>query len=87
VHHDRPALAWYRLPAVWRAERRAILRANHGYRFAGYGEILRRWAFSPKESPVHPLGGLDAGGHPGERVAFARETGGSGMDGRGSAAV
>lgn len=87
VHHARPRLPWYRLPAVWRAERATILAANGHYRFAGYGEILRRWAFSAKEPAVHPQGRVRPDGSVGVRVAFSVETDASGMDADGRAAL
>lgn len=55
AHHERPALAWYRLPAYYRAERRKLLEDNCGYLVRGYGEIARRWGLRPKEPVVHPL--------------------------------
>jgi fatty acid desaturase len=85
VHHDRPRLAWYRIPAVWRAERAAILAANRGYHFPSYLAILRRWALSPKEPPVHPLAQADAGRSAG--VAYAPETDAPGVDARAPTAV
>lgn len=90
VHHARPRLPWYRIPAVWRAERAAVLAANRDYRFDGYGAILRRWALRAKEDPVHPLGGVHANvaaDGRSARVAFASETDASGMDGSRPAAV
>lgn len=54
VHHAMPALAWYRLPGVWRAARAQVLEANGGYRFAGYGEVARRFLFRPCQPLVHP---------------------------------
>ena len=80
VHHDHPRLPWYRIPAVWRAERAAILRANDGYYLSGYLGILRRWAVTPKEPALHPLGGVARDGRAGERVAFAAERDAAGME-------
>ncbi len=54
VHHKHPGLAWYRIPARWQAERAAYLALNGGYYYRGYGEVLRRYIFTPKESPIHP---------------------------------
>ncbi len=54
VHHSHPGLAWYRIPAKWRAERAAYLARNKGYYYRGYGEVVRRYLFRPKEWPVHP---------------------------------
>jgi fatty acid desaturase len=54
AHHDRPALAWYKLPAFYRAEREALIRQNNGYLMKGYGEIFRRYFFRPKEPIPYP---------------------------------
>ena len=55
VHHREPQVAWYRLPARWRAERDQVLAANGGYRFKGYGEIIRRYAFTGRDPVAWPL--------------------------------
>jgi len=54
LHHREPAIAWYDLPARYRAERARILAANGNYRFRGYGEIIARYLLWPKEAVVHP---------------------------------
>ena len=54
VHHDHPSLAWYRIPAVYRADRAGFLRRNDGFYLPGYGHVLLRYAFKPVDSPVHP---------------------------------
>jgi len=54
VHHRYPGLAWYRLPARWRAEREAILRANGRYTLPGYLALARRYLLQPKEPVAHP---------------------------------
>ena len=43
LHHERPGIAWYELPRVYRAERERVLAENGGFLFAGYGDILRRF--------------------------------------------
>ena len=55
VHHERPAIAWYRLPALYRAERDRYLTENGGYLVHGYGEVVSRWLVRPREPVVHPL--------------------------------
>jgi fatty acid desaturase len=45
VHHDDPRLPWYRLPAVCRQ-----CYGARTYRFGGYGELVRRFAFRAKEA-------------------------------------
>ena len=56
IHHRYPALAWYRLPERWRAERAKTLLDNNGYFFkGGYIEVAGRWLFAEREPVVHPL--------------------------------
>ena len=54
VHHDKPGLAWYRIPALYRKRRALFLASNGGYFFQGYGEVFRRYFFRAKEQPLHP---------------------------------
>lgn len=54
AHHDRPALAWYRLPAYYRAERARLIAGNNHYLMRGYGEIFRRFFLRPKEPVPYP---------------------------------
>ena len=55
VHHDRPDLPWFALPAIYRRNRKDILNRADGFHFpGGYLEIARRFAFRPKDLPVHP---------------------------------
>lgn len=54
VHHDYPRLAWYQIPARFRAHRDAFLKDNGHYYFSCYGEQFRRYLFRAKELPVHP---------------------------------
>lgn len=55
VHHKAPHVAWYRLPARWRAQRDEVLNANGGYHYSGYGEVIQRHAFTSREPVVWPL--------------------------------
>jgi fatty acid desaturase len=54
LHHAAPQIAWYQLPSVYREARGALLRRNQGFRYDGYLEVLRRFAFTAKDSPVAP---------------------------------
>lgn len=54
VHHESPGLPWYELPARYRRDREAVLAGNGRFLFRGYGAILRRYALSAKDFPVHP---------------------------------
>jgi fatty acid desaturase len=54
AHHAKPALAWYKLPAFYRAEKAELIARNNGYAMRGYGEIFRRYFFKPKEQVSYP---------------------------------
>jgi fatty acid desaturase len=54
AHHTRPQLAWYKLPAYYRAERNALIAKNNGYVMHGYREIFRRYFLKPKEPVAYP---------------------------------
>jgi fatty acid desaturase len=53
AHHERPALAWYALPA-YHAQNRARFVDEGAPIYQGYGEIVRRFALSPHDDMVHP---------------------------------
>jgi fatty acid desaturase len=54
AHHAWPALPWWRLPAQFREHREALLTANGGLVYGGYGEVLARFAFRPHDTLEHP---------------------------------
>ena len=54
LHHAHPGVAWYRLPALYRARRDELLTRNGGYRYGGYLEIAGRYLLRPKEPVLHP---------------------------------
>jgi fatty acid desaturase len=54
VHHKLPTLAWYRLPAAFRANRQHYVSANHGYVYPGYLALIRHFGLRQKEPVVHP---------------------------------
>ncbi|MFZ1725738.1 MAG: fatty acid desaturase [Albidovulum sp.] len=55
VHHAKPQVAWYRLPALYAAQKEEFLRRNDGYRYASYGEIFRLYLLKTKDPVPHPL--------------------------------
>jgi len=54
VHHDFPSLPWYLIPRVYQARRAAYIARSGGFFVNGYGELIRRFGFSPIDAPVHP---------------------------------
>jgi fatty acid desaturase len=54
VHHEQPGLAWYRIPAAYRADRAGYLQRNGGFFTPGYGHHLWKHAFKPVDTPIHP---------------------------------
>ena len=55
VHHENPRVAWYDLPALYRAHRDEFRAANESYSFSGYGEMFRRYLFHRKTPVPHPF--------------------------------
>lgn len=55
VHHMHPNVPWYRLPALYAANKDHYLRRNDGYRYASYAEIFRRHLLRAKDPVPHPL--------------------------------
>jgi fatty acid desaturase len=55
VHHMHPGVPWYRLPALYAANREHYLRRNEGYVYRSYGEVFRRFALRRKDPVPHPL--------------------------------
>jgi fatty acid desaturase len=52
-HHERPSLAWYKLPGFYRAEREKLIAQNNGY-LMSYAEMFRRYFFRAKEPIPYP---------------------------------
>lgn len=55
VHHMHPRTPWYRLPALYRANRAHYLGRNDGYRYASYAEVFRQHFLKAKDPVPHPL--------------------------------
>lgn len=72
VHHSRPSAPWYRLPALYLADREGWQRRNGGYVFRNYLEVFRSFALRAKEPVVHPVLRRD----PAEAEAAVAEAGG-----------
>lgn len=54
VHHNKPALPWYRIPGLYRANRDAYIQMNGGLIYNGYWEVAKRYFFRTHHNPVHP---------------------------------
>ena len=59
VHHASPGTAWYDIPSLYRERQQQYLAANGNYRFHGYRDVWRRFAFSVKQPVYHPLARRD----------------------------
>jgi len=54
LHHERPDLPWYALPAVWRAVRADRLVAHGGPVYRSYLQVASLYALRPHHSGPHP---------------------------------
>ena len=59
VHHERPDLPWYRVRKFYLAHRADVLAQNGGFVVAGYLSLIRRYALTTVDSPVHPMPAVD----------------------------
>ena len=55
VHHIHPQVPWYRLPALYAANRDHYLRRNEGYLYRSYMDVFRAHFFRAKDPVPHPL--------------------------------
>jgi fatty acid desaturase len=55
VHHAKPGLPWYRLPAEYARRREWWLRRNGGYSYRSYAEVFRRHLLARKDPVAHPI--------------------------------
>ncbi|MCC5976342.1 MAG: fatty acid desaturase [Rubellimicrobium sp.] len=55
VHHMHPRVAWYRLPALYRARPDHYLARNDGYRYRSYAQVFRAHFLRAKDPVPHPL--------------------------------
>jgi fatty acid desaturase len=54
VHHMEPGAVWHQRRRRFREQREEVLKFNNGYRYRGYGEVVARYLFRPKEPLLHP---------------------------------
>ena len=55
VHHAKPNLAWYRLPALYEERKEEYHRRNDGYVYRSYAEVFHRYFLRTKDPVPHPL--------------------------------
>ncbi|MBL4890500.1 MAG: fatty acid desaturase [Rhizobiaceae bacterium] len=55
VHHSRPRIAWYKLPAFYKAHREAFIDYNNGYVYSSYFAVFKKYFFHAKEPVMHPF--------------------------------
>lgn len=55
VHHMHPKMPWYRLPAVYQANKARYLARNRAYVFTSYRQILATYLLRCKDSVPHPF--------------------------------
>ena len=55
VHHMHPTVAWYRLPALYRAHKARYLTRNQDYVFRSYSEVFMQYFWRSKDPVPHPL--------------------------------
>ena len=78
VHHCHPQVAWYRLPALYAAQKAHYLRRNEGYVYPSYAEVFRRHLVQAKDPVPHPMmpvikTPVEAEACEGEGIAGARQ--------------
>ncbi len=55
VHHASPQTPWYALPKLYQERKPQYLAANENTCFAGYFDVIRRFAFRVKQPVAHPF--------------------------------
>jgi len=62
LHHESPAVPWYRMDALYRRERERLLALNDGLVYRGYFDVARRYLFRVHDALTHPTGRVPARG-------------------------
>jgi fatty acid desaturase len=55
VHHERPDLPWHLRRRFYLEHRTEVLRRNGGFVIEGYLSLMKRFAMTAVDSPIHPL--------------------------------
>lgn len=72
AHHESPLIPWYALPRWYRLNRDRLMARNGGLVYDGYGEVARRYLFTPHHVAVHPLQATETPAMPPAGPAHAR---------------
>ncbi|ATN37529.1 fatty acid desaturase (plasmid) [Rhizobium sp. ACO-34A] len=54
LHHERPGVPWYHIPALYRRDREVLVALNGGLLYDGYLDVARRYLLTPHHDPRHP---------------------------------
>lgn len=54
IHHDEPALAWYKRPGRYLARRDELAARDGAYLLTGYASLFAKYGLNPKEPLFHP---------------------------------
>ncbi len=54
LHHERPSVPWYELPAQWRLARARMISTRRGPVYRGYRDVAARYAWQPHHPGPHP---------------------------------
>jgi fatty acid desaturase len=55
AHHERPAMAWYDLPAFHARQRARLVASNGGLVYDGYADVFRRYFLRPHDHIDHAV--------------------------------
>ncbi|MBD9544399.1 fatty acid desaturase [Ensifer sp. ENS04] len=55
LHHQRPGVPWYRIPALYQRHKQTLVLINGGLIYDGYLDVARRYFFKPHDDLRHPL--------------------------------
>ena len=61
LHHERPAIPWYRYPARYRRHRDRLIAENGGLVYHSYFDVARRFLVRAHDVVPHPFGRVPVG--------------------------
>ena len=71
LHHERPAIPWYRYVGRYRRHRDRLIAENGGLVYDGYLDVARRFLVRAHDALPHPLGRVPVGTTPVQGTARA----------------